>query len=267
MQPRRAFLAGAAALLAPRTARAAGPLTVFAAASLTESLTAAGAAFTAGSGTPVRFSFGASSAMARQISQGAPADLFVSADEAWMDWLAGRRLIVVASRRDLLANQLVLIAPAASRTGLKIGPGMPLARALGGGRLALADPAAVPAGKYAKAALTALGVWRQVEDRLLPAETVRTALAWVARGEAPLGIVYATDAKAEPRVRVVGVFPASSHPAIVYPAAVVAASRDSRAAAFLGFLRGPRARAIFKRHGFGVPARPGQSSILPGQVR
>lgn len=256
MRNRRAFVAGAAALLAAGPARAAGRVTVFAAASLQEALTEAGGAWTAAGGAPVRFSFGASSALARQIDQGAPADLFLSADEDWMDWLAARRRIAPASRRDLLANRLVLIAPARSRILLRVAPGMPLARALGRGRLAVADPEAVPAGKYARAALMSLGVWSQASGRLLPAENVRTALSWVARGEAPLGIVYATDAKAEPRVRVVGVFPASSHPPIRYPGAVVAASRSSAAPALLGFLRGPRASAVFRRHGFGVLARP-----------
>ncbi|MDO8297351.1 MAG: molybdate ABC transporter substrate-binding protein [Caulobacter sp.] len=256
MRDRRAFVAGAAAVLAAGQARAAGAVTVFAAASLQEALTEAGAAWTAGSGTPVRFSFGASSALARQIDQGAPADLFLSADEDWMDWLATRRRIVPASRRDLLSNRLVLIAPKGSRTTLRIAPGMPLARALGGGRLAVADPMAVPAGKYARAALTSLGVWTQAAGRLLPADNVRTALAWVARGEAPLGIVYATDAKAEPRVRVVGLFPAASHPPIRYPGAVIAASRNGGAPALLDFLQGSRAAAVFRRDGFGVPARP-----------
>lgn len=256
MRNRRAFVAGAAAALAACRPGAAAAVTVFAAASLQEALTEAGAAWTAAGGAPVRFSFGASSALARQIDQGGPADLFLSADEDWMDWLAARRRIVPASRRDLLSNRLVLIAPKESHTELTIGPGMPLARALGGGRLAVADPAAVPAGRYAMAALTSLGVWTQAAGRLLPAETVRTALAWVARGEAPLGIVYATDATAEPRVRVVGVFPASSHPPIRYPGAVVAASRNTAAARLLGFLEGPLAATVFRRHGFGVVARP-----------
>jgi len=256
MQNRRMVLAGAATLLLPSAARAAQPLTVFAAASLQESLTAAGAAWTAKTGAPVRFSFGASSAMARQIDQGAPADLFLSADEEWMDWLAGKGGIVPASRRRLLSNRLVLIAPASARVALTIAPGFPLARALGAGRLAVADPTAVPAGKYAKSALIALGVWESVDDRLLPAENVRTTLAWVARGEAPFGIVYATDARAEPKVKVVGVFPASSHPPIVYPGAVTSASRNSAATGFLGFLQGPQAAAIFKRYGFGVSGRP-----------
>lgn len=256
MQTRRLFLAGAATLLAPTLARAGQPITVFAAASLQESLSSVGAAWEARGGAPVRFSFGASSAMARQIDQGAPADLILTADEEWMDWLAGRSLIVAASRRRLLSNQLVLIAPAGSKTTLKIMPGFALAKALGPGRLALADPAAVPAGRYARASLVSLGVWNAVSERLLPAENVRAALAYVSRGEAPLGIVYATDARAEPRVRVVGVFPASSHPPIVYPAALTTASRVAAASGFLGFLQGPRASVIFKRYGFGAPARP-----------
>lgn len=256
MTTRRVFLTGAAASLAPTFARAGAPVTVFAAASLQESLTAVGAAWTAKGGAPVRFSFGASSAMARQIDQGAPADVFLSADEAWMDWLAGKGGIVAATRRRLLSNQLVLIAPAGSKTTLRVGPGMLLARALGAGRLAVADTTAVPAGKYAKASLTRLGVWKQVEDKLLPGENVRAALAYVTRGEAPLGIVYATDARADPGVRVVGIFPESSHPPIVYPGAVTARSRNGAAAVFLGFLQSPRAAGIFRRYGFGVLARP-----------
>lgn len=265
MRSRRVFLTGAVAALAPPLARAAQPLTVFAAASLQEALTAAGAAWTAKSGAPVRFSFGASSAIARQIDQGAPADVFISADEEWMDWLAARGGIAPASRRRLLSNQLVLIAPSGATTALKVAPGMPLAKALGGGRLAVADTTAVPAGRYARTALTGLGVWASVEGRLLPAENVRAALAYVARSEAPLGIVYATDARAEPKVRVVGVFPASSHPPIIYPGAVTARVRNSGASAFLAFLGGPGASAIFRRHGFGVLARPVRSTTLPGQ--
>ena len=257
MHSRRVVLTGAAAALASGCVPASGPLTVFAAASLQESLSAAGAAWTATSETPVRFVFGASSAIARQIHEGAPADVMVSADEDWMDWLAARGGIVPATRRRLLSNRLVLIAPAESMSTLKVAPGMPLATSLGAGRLALADPIAVPAGRYARAALTSLGVWTSVEGRLLPAENVRAALAYVARGEAPLGVVYATDARAEPKVRVVGVFPESSHPPIVYPGAVTAGSHNSSAAAFLDFLQGPRAGPIFKGYGFGVLARPG----------
>ena len=262
MHSRRVFLTGVAAALAPTFARSGEPVTVFAAASLQESLTAVGAAWTKRTGTPVRFSFGASSAMARQIDQGAPADLFISADEEWMDWLAGKGGIVPATRRRLLSNQLVLIAPAGSRTTLKVGPGMPLAKALGAGRLAVADTTAVPAGKYAKAALISLGAWDSVDDKLLPGENVRAAMAYVSRGEAPLGIVYATDARSDPKVRVVGVFPASSHPPIVYPAALVKGSGTPTYGSlmpimhFFGYLQGPQASAIFKRYGFGVLARP-----------
>lgn len=257
MLGRRTLILGASTMAAGGAAVAAtAPVTVFAAASLQESLTEAGKLWSRGSGVPVRFSFGASSAIARQIAQGAPADLFLSADLEWMDWLAGKTLIVAASRRNLLSNDLVLIAPARSRTRLTVGRGMPLARALGTGRLAVADINAVPAGRYAKAALTSLGVWRSVEDRLLPAESVRAALAYVSRGEAPLGIVYATDARADPKVRIIGRFPAGSHPQIVYPAALVAASRHRGAATLLGFLQGADAAAVFRRHGFGVLARP-----------
>lgn len=256
MLGRRTLILGVATMAAGGSAGAtAAPVTLFAAASLQESLTEAGHLWSRSSGVPVRFSFGASSAIARQIAQGAPADLFLSADLEWMDWLAGKALIVPASRRNLLSNALVLIAPARSQTRLTVGGGMPLARALGPGRLAVADTNAVPAGRYAKAALTSLGVWRSVENRLLPAESVRAALAYVSRGEAPLGIVYATDARADPKVRVVGTFPAASHPPIVYPAALVAASRHRGAAGLLGFLQGAQASAAFRRHGFGVPAR------------
>lgn len=233
------------------------PLTVFAAASLQEALTEAGKAFETRTGTPVRFSFAGSQALARQIDQGAPADLFVSADLDWMNFIDARGLLVKASRRDLASNRLVLIAPRDSRVTLRIGKGMALAKALGGGRLALADPAAVPAGRYARASLTSLGVWDQVAARTAPSESVRGALAFVARGEAPLGIVYATDARAEPRVRVVGVLPAGSHPPIVYPGAILKGARHPQAAAFLGFLQGPEARAIFTARGFIVGQRPG----------
>ncbi|MDP1631045.1 MAG: molybdate ABC transporter substrate-binding protein [Caulobacter sp.] len=254
MRDRRAFLVGAASLAAQACAPTGPGLTVFAAASLQEALTAAGGAWTADGRAPATLSFGASSAMARQIAEGAPADVFISADEDWMDWLAGRGRIVAASRRDLLSNQLVLIAPASASVALTIGPDMPLGQALGDGRLAMADPDAVPAGRYARAALTRLKVWPQVAGRLLPAENVRAALAYVARGEAPLGVVYATDALAEPAVRVVGRFPAWTHPPIVYPGAVVTGARDPAAGAFLNFLGGPRAMAVFRRYGFSAVA-------------
>jgi len=230
------------------------PLTVFAAASLKNAMDDVGKAWTAKTGEPVRFSYAASSAIARQVEAGAPADVFVSADADWMDYLARRSLIVTASRGDLLTNHLALIAPAASRIRIRIGHGMPLARALGGGRLSLAGSEA-PAGKYAKASLIALGVWPSVEARLAQADNVRGALIFVARGEAPLGIVYDTDAKVEPKVRIVGLFPDSSHPPIVYPAAVLAHAANPRAGVFLAFLHGPEASGIFRRYGFVVLSR------------
>ncbi|MGH7017954.1 MAG: molybdate ABC transporter substrate-binding protein, partial [Caulobacteraceae bacterium] len=236
-------------------ARAAGkPVEVFAAASLKDALDAADAAWTRQSGVPVRASYGASSTIARQIEEGAPADLYVSADVQWMDWAQKRGLILVRTRRDLLSNRLALIAPRASRVSLAIGKGMPIARALasvpgGDGRLAVAGPE-VPAGIYAKAALSALGVWPSVEGRLAPAENVRAALAYVALGEAPLGIVYRTDALSEPKVRIVGLFPEWTHPKILYPAAITSASRHPAAGRLLSFLEGPEAAAIFERFGF-----------------
>ncbi len=251
---RRATLGALAALAATWSAPAGAqpanaPVTVFAAASLKNAMDEALAAFTARTGIPARASYAASSAIARQIEAGAPADLFVSADVDWMDYLARRNLIVAASRRDLLANHLALIAPADSKLTLRIGPGMPLAKALGPDRLALAGPD-VPAGRYGEAALKALGVWDGVEDKLARAESVRAALAFVARGESPLGIVYDTDARIEPKVRIVGLFPDSSHAPIVYPAALVAASHNPDAAALLKFIEGPEAAAIFRRYGF-----------------
>jgi molybdate transport system substrate-binding protein len=250
---------GLVLLLSPRlaAAQAAPPVTVFAAASLKNAMDDVGKAFTAKTGANVRFSYAASSAIARQIEAGAPADVFISADSDWMDYLAQRHLIVTASRRDVLTNHLALIAPAGSNVKLRIGRGMPLAKALGDGRLSVAGPD-VPAGKYAKASLTALGVWPSVADHLAPAENVRAALAFVARGEAPLGIVYDTDAEIEPKVRIVGLFPDASHPPIVYPAALVAGHTTPGEAAFLGFLQGPEASAIFKRYGFIVLPRPGR---------
>jgi molybdate transport system substrate-binding protein len=230
---------------------------VFAAASLKEALDAAAAAWSRqGHPRPV-ISYAASSALARQIEQGAPADLFVAADEDWMDWLDARRQLRAGTRTRLLGNRLVLIAPAtAAGPALRIAPGFALAGSLGeGGRLALGDVAAVPAGRYAKAALESLGVWTSVASRLAQTENVRVALTLVARGEAPLGIVYATDARAEPRVRVVDTFPAATHPAIVYPAAIVAGARSARAQPFLDFLRSPAGLAVFDAFGFPPPPR------------
>lgn len=246
---RRSFLALPLAALAGRAFAQPQPLTVFAAASLKTALDEAAPAYTRAGGPPVRLAYAASSALARQIEQGAPADVFISADLDWMDYLAQRRLIVATSRRNLLTNRLALIAPKASELRLTVGPRMPISRALGDGRLAVAAPD-VPAGKYARAALTALGVWDQVETRLAPAENVRAALAYVSRGEAPLGVVYDTDAFADPNVRIVGIFPERTHPRIVYPAAVIAASQRPEAAAFLRFLQGRTASATFRRLGF-----------------
>jgi len=251
------FAALAGALMAaapPALAQEKAPITVFAAASLKNALDDAGKAWTAQTGQPVRFSYAASSAIARQAEAGAPADVFVSADADWMDYLAKRGLIVAPSRRNLLSNHLALIAPADSKIRLRIGPGMPLAAALGSGRLAVAGPD-VPAGKYGRASLAALGVWPSVEGKLAPADNVRGALLFVARGETPLGIVYDTDAKVEPQVRIVGLFPDASHPPIVYPAAVLTHATDPGAAAFLAFLSGPKAAAVFRRYGFIVLSR------------
>lgn len=242
-----------ALLLAPATmAQERGPV-VLAAASLQESLTEAANVWAAkGHAKPV-LSFAASSALARQAIAGAPADLFLSADEEWMDAVAKAGLLRPGTRTTLLGNRLVLIATASSKVRLTPVRGFPLAKVLGAGRLALADPDAVPAGKYAKAALTHLGVWTGVAGKVAPAENVRAAMALVERGAAPLGIVYATDARASKAVRIVGTFPAASHPPIRYPVALLKASRHRDAAGFRAFLLSKQGRAIFARHGFSAP--------------
>lgn len=247
---RRLFLAAALAV-GLTSAASAQPVTVLAAASLKNALDEAAAGFTKAGGGPVRVSYAASSALARQIEQGAPADVFLSADEDWMDYVAARKLIVPSSRRSLLTNRLALVAPAGSRVRLAIGRGMPLAQTLGQGRLAMAAPE-VPAGRYGRAALTSLGVWDSVKARLASAENVRTALLYVSRGEAPLGIVYDTDAKVDPKVRIVGLFPAASHPRIIYPAAVLVGSRNPQARRFLQYLQSPAGGAVFRKYGFTV---------------
>lgn len=229
-----------------------GTLTVYAAASLTDVLQDLGARYTDETGTRVRLSFASSALLARQIEAGAPADVFVSADREWMDYLERRGAVRRETRRDLLGNRLALIAPADARVQLSIAPGFPLRRALGRGRLVVGDPEAVPAGRYARAALASLGAWSDVADRLVRADDVRAALAFVARGEAPLGIVYATDARADPRVRVVGLFPADSHPPITYPLALTRTARPG-AAEFARFLAGDAARAAFVKAGFTAP--------------
>lgn len=226
-------------------------LLVFAAASLTEALDALDGAFTRQTHIPVRTSYAASSVLAKQIEAGAPADVFFAADHQWMDYLEQRQLLRTATRRDVLGNSLALVAPADSAVHLKIAPGFALAQALGAGRLASADPDSVPAGLYGRAALIKLGVWDSVQSHLAPAENVRAALAYVARAEAPLGIVYLTDAQAEKRVRVIDVFPEDTHPPILYPAAATAHALP-QAQKYLAFLSGPQAREIFRSYGFRV---------------
>ncbi|WP_425292899.1 molybdate ABC transporter substrate-binding protein [Kaistia soli] len=245
-------LAFVAAPLAALPARAAD-VTVFAAASLKEALGAATATYKAKTGKPVAVSYAASSALAKQIEAGAPADIFFSADLDWMDELAKKGLIDPSTRTTLLGNTLVLVAPKDSAATITIGKNSPLAAALGAdGKLAMGAVASVPAGKYGKASLTALGVWDAVAPHVAEADNVRGALAFVARGEAPFGIVYGTDAKAEPGVKVVGTFPEDSHPPIVYPIALVKASSNPDARAFLDWLVSPEARPAFEQAGFTV---------------
>lgn len=250
---RRLIIAGLAALALGAMPGPMAPL-VLAAASLQESLDAAADQWVrAGHPRPV-ISFAASSALARQIEAGAPADLFVSADEEWMDVLAGKSLIAAGTRADLVGNRLVVIEPAGRRSAIPQS-GAKLARVLGAGPLAMADPDSVPAGRYGKAALTKLGAWDAVAPHVVRAENVRAALALVERGAAPFGIVYLTDARASSKVRVAGVFPTTSHPPIVYPIARLAASTDPEGESFRRFLLSPRGRAIFARFGFSAPGR------------
>jgi molybdate transport system substrate-binding protein len=224
-------------------------ITVFAAASLTNVLQELGDGFTKETSIPVRFSFAASSTLARQIENGAPADVFLSADLEWMDYLQTRNLIQGDTRRDVLGNRLVLVAPVDSKINVKIGPRFALAAALGTGRLATGDPDTVPVGRYAREALTNLNVWNDVADRLVRADSVRSALAFVDRAEVPLGIVYETDALIDKRVRVVDVFPTDSHKPIVYPLALTSAAKPD-AARFVAYIRGPAGVVAFKAYGF-----------------
>jgi molybdate transport system substrate-binding protein len=224
-------------------------ITVFAAASLTNVLQDLGDGFAKDSSIAVRFSFAASSALARQIENGSRADMFFSADLAWMDYLQARKLIQPATRHDVLGNQLVLIAPANSTMTLMIAPHFALAATLGKGRLATGDPDSVPVGRYAHEALANLGVWDEVSARLVRADSVRSALAFVDRGEAALGIVYATDALVDKHVRVVDTFPAGSHQPIVYPVALTIGAK-SQAARFLAYIRGPAGSVAFQHYGF-----------------
>ncbi|QJR09294.1 Molybdate-binding protein ModA [Usitatibacter rugosus] len=224
--------------------------TVFAAASLKEALDAQAKAFEAAKGHKAAISYAGSNALAKQIEAGAPAALFISADTDWIDYVEQKQLTVPGSRVDLLRNELVLIAPAASTTPLKIAPGFGLAMAIGNGRIAMANPDAVPAGKYGKASLTALGVWDSVAPKVAAAENVRSALALVSRGEAPFGIVYRTDAMADKGVRIVDTFPAGTHPPIVYPLVMLKTAKAGAAQEFARWLAAPEARATWERYGF-----------------
>jgi molybdate transport system substrate-binding protein len=245
--------AALALLIGAVDAQAPPAVLVFAAASMKGALDEVGALVAQRTGVAMKTSYAATSTLAKQIEEGAPADIFVSADEQWMDYVAERRLIAPGSRLDLVSNRLVLIAPKDRVPALTIAPGFPIARALGaGGRLAIADPVSVPAGRYGKAALTALGVWNGVASRLAPVDNVRAALQFVARGEAPLGIVYASDVVAEPGVAVVGTVPATAHPPILYPAALTVRARPS-ARTVLDTMASAEARAVFLKHGFAAP--------------
>jgi len=227
-------------------------ITVFAAASLQDALTMAAKDFTATTGIAIKFSFDASSTLARQIAAGAPVDVFASADLDWMDYLEKLNLIVPQSRVNLLGNRLVVIAPKEAQLTTLALDAPSIEAALGGGRMATGSIETVPAGRYAKAALEKLGLWSSLQNRIAPAENVRAALAYVARGETPLGIVYATDAVAEPKVKIVGSFPPDSHPPIVYPFAAVTGGKAD-ASRFLAFLQGETARRSFSAQGFSFP--------------
>jgi molybdate transport system substrate-binding protein len=248
----RWFAAGFLLALAAAPASAADKVTVFAAASLKSALDAVGAAWTADTQTETAMSYAASSALAKQIEQGAPADVFISADMDWMNKLSDAKLIAEGSVVKLLGNDIVLVAPKDSASSVKIEKGFDLAAVLGDGKLAMGDVKGVPAGKYGKAALETLGAWAAVEGKVAMAENVRAALKLVATGEAALGIVYTTDAQAEPAVKVIGTFPPDTHPPIIYPVGLVATSKNGAAANFEAFLQGAKAQAKFKEQGFTV---------------
>jgi molybdate transport system substrate-binding protein len=246
-------LAALLLVLTASFAARADTLTVFAAASLRESLDAVVAAFESATGHRVATSYAASSALARQVEAGAPAAIFLSADVEWADYLEKKGHAVPGSRRELLGNDLVLVAPAASTVQLRLAPGVDVARALGAGRIALADPGFVPAGKYARAAFNSLGAWAALERRVAAVDNVRAALRLVARGEAPLGVVYRTDALAERGVRIVDTFPPGSHPPIVYPMLQLKRGASPATKALAGHLESAAARETFRRFGFRVP--------------
>ena len=244
-----ALLALAGVAVSPATAQD-KTITVFAAASMKNALDEVDAAYTAKTGTKIVASYAASSALAKQIEQGAPADVFISADTDWMDYAIGKKNINEASRVNLLGNSIVLIAPKDSKIdNVAIGRGFDLAKLAGDGKVATGDVRSVPSGKYAKAALQKLGSWQAAEPKFAMADNVRAALLLVARNEAALGIVYATDARVEPGVKIVGTFPADSHPAIVYPVAATATAKRE-AADYLAFLRSTAAKNLFEKYGF-----------------
>jgi molybdate transport system substrate-binding protein len=247
------FVAAAVTAIAVSAGAWAADVTMFAAASLSSALPEIAAAYQKQTGHTVAFSFAASSVLARQIENSPGTDIFMSADADWMDYLDNRSLVQHATRKTLLTTHLVLIAPAASTIALKIAPHFDIVGALKGGRIAIADPASVPAGKYAKSSLTTLGVWNAVVDHIAGAESVRVALAYVARGETPLGVVYKTDALIEPKVKIIDTFPDQSHAPIVYPAAL---TKDAKPIAkeFFDFLDGPQAHAVFVKYGFDLAA-------------
>ena len=253
MMFRRAFLLALLAAGVAGTTPAAAQdktITVFAAASMKNALDDVNAAFLKSSGVKVVTSYAASSALAKQIEQGAPADVFISADLDWMDYSAQKKTIKDDTRVSLLGNRLVLIAPKESKIDkVEIGPGFDLAKLIGDGRITTGEVTSVPVGKYAKGALEKLGIWASVEKKFATADNVRAALALTARGEAVLGIVYETDAKVEPGVKIVGAFPADSHPAIVYPVAATVSAKPETAA-YLSFLRSAASKTIFEKYGF-----------------
>ncbi len=255
MQRLVGFLIVVLGLASAVPASAADKITVFAAASRSDALNTIDTAYTAKTGVPVVASFASSSTLARQIEAGAPAQIFLSADTKWMDYLAQKSLLAPGTRTDVLGNALALVAPADSSIGaLAIDRQLDWQRLLGAdGRLAVGDPDHVPAGIYAKEALTNLGVWPALQSRLARAEDVRGALTLVERGEAPLGIVYVTDARISQKVKIVGVFPASSHSPIVYPFAIVQGAATPAVQAYFRFLKGPEARTVFQRFGFATP--------------
>ena len=257
---RRVFVAALAAAALASAAGGARPaeaqgkdVVILAAASLKNALDDASAAWTKQTGKSTKISYAASSALARQVEAGIPADIFISADVPWMNHVAERKLIKAPSRSDFLGNQIVLIAAKDSKIDLKIDKGFGLRAALGNdGRLAMGNVDSVPAGKYGKAALESLGVWSSVADRVAQAENVRMALTLVSRGEAPLGIVYKTDAASDPNVRIVGAFPDGTHPPIIYPMALLASSTNPDAQAFVDYLKSPAGKPFFEKQGFTV---------------